>query len=228
MIYLGAVESDRASYRRAVGHLEQAVTLAQAAREPRRQAYALAMLGRVSLFRGALAAAAGQLDASIKLAEHDHWLAFLPWPQALRGEVQLARSDPAGAAELLQHAFARACQLGDPCWEAMAARGLALVAEAEGDAERAFALLADARARGGRLAEPYLWLDGYILDAQCDLGRRHGHPDTGAWVETLRTLASRSGMRELTLRSLRYGAALGREGDGAAAAVLADELAECR
>jgi hypothetical protein len=36
------------------------------------------------------------------------------------------------------------------------------------------------------------------------------------------------GMRELTLRSLRYGAALGREGDGAAAAVLADELAECR
>src|SRR5690242_7904483 len=71
------------------------------------------------------------------------------------------------------------------------------------------------RARGGRLAEPYLWLDGYILDAQCDLGRRHGHPDTGAWVETLRTLASRSGMRELTLRSLRYGAALGREGDGA-------------
>ena len=35
-------------------------------------------------------------------------------------------------------------------------------------------------------------------------------------------------MRELTLRSLRYGAALGREGDGAAADVLADELAEYR
>ena len=228
LTYLGSVESDRASYRRAASHLEQAVALAQAAREPRRQAYALAMLGRVSLFRGTLDAAAGQLDASIKLAEHDHWLAFLPWPQALRGEVQLARSDPAGAAELLQHAFARACQLGDPCWEAVAARGLALVAEAASDTERAFALLADARARGARLAEPYLWLDGYILDAQCDLGRRHGHPDTGAWVETLRTLASRSGMRELTLRSLRHGAALGREGDGAAAAVLAGELAECR
>src|SRR6185437_8159252 len=117
------------------------------------------MLGRISLFRGALDTAAGQLDASIKLAEQDHWLAFLPWPQALRGEVQLARDDAAGAAELLQHAFARACQLGD------------------------------ARARSGRLAEPYLWLDGYILDAQCELGRRHGHPDTGAWVETLRNLA---------------------------------------
>ncbi len=228
MTYLGAVESDRASYRRAAGLLERAVTLSRAAGQPRRQAYALSMLGRISLFRGALDAAAGQLDASIKLAEHDHWLAFLPWPQALRGEVQLARADPAGAAELLQHAFARACQLGDPCWEGMAARGLALVAEAKGDTGRAFALLADARVRCSRLADPYLWLDGYILDAQCDLGRRHGHPDTGAWVETLRNLASRSGMRELTLRSLQHGAALGRAGDGAAAAVLADELAGYR
>ena len=225
MTYLGSVESDRASYGRAAGLLEQAVTLSEATGEPRRQAYALSMLGRISLFRGALDTAAGQLDASIKLAEQDHWLAFLPWPQALRGEVQLARDDPAGAAELLQHAFARACQLGDPCWEGMAARGLALVAEATGDTGRAFALLADARARSGRLAEPYLWLDGYILDAQCELGRRHGHPDTGAWVETLRNLACRSGMRELTLRSLQHGAALGDAGDDAAAAVLAEELA---
>src|SRR4029077_10816961 len=187
MTYLGSVESDRASYRRAVGHLEQAVTLSQAGREPRRQAYALSMLGRISLFRGALDAAAGHLDASIKLAEDDHWLAFLPWPQALRGEGQLARGDPAGAAELLEQAFARACQLGDPCWEAMATRGLALVAEAAGETERAIAMLAGARARRRRLAEPYLWLDGYILDAQCGLGRRHDHPETGAWVETLRT-----------------------------------------
>jgi len=228
MTYLGSVESDRGSYRRAVGLLEQAVTLSRAAGEPRRQAYALSMLGRISLFRGALDTAAAQLDASIKLAEHDHWLAFLPWPQALRGEVQLARADPAGAGELLQHAFARACQLGDPCWEGMAARGLALVAEAAGDTERAFALLADARARSGRLADPYLWLDGYILDAQCELGRRHGHPDTGVWIETLRNLAGRSGMQEFTLSSLQHGAALGRAGDDAAAAALADELAAYR
>jgi hypothetical protein len=41
-------------------------------------------------------------------------------------------------------------------------------------------------------------------------------------------MASRSGMRELTLRSRQHGAALGRAGDSAAAAVLADELAEYR
>ena len=228
MSYLGAVESDRASYQRATGLLEQAVTLSRAAGEPRREAYGLSMLGRINLFRGALDVAAGQLDASIRLAERDHWLAFLPWPQALRGEIQLARADPAGAAELLQQAFARACQLGDPCWEGMSARGLALVTEAAGDTSRAFMMLSDARARASRLADPYLWLDGYILDAQCELGRRYAHPDTGAWVEAMRTLASRTGMRDLTLRSLRHGAALGNEGDAAAAAILAAEIEDSR
>jgi DNA-binding SARP family transcriptional activator len=224
MTYLGAVESDRANYRRASDLLEQAVKLSQAAGEPRRRAYGLSMLGRISLFRDALDAAAEQLDASIELAERDHWLAFLPWPQALRGEVQLARADSAGAAEFLQHAFARACQLGDPCWEGISARGLALVAEAAGDTERAFELLSDAHTRANRLADPYVWLDGHIFDAQCELGRRHGHPDTRAWVETMRNLASRTGMRELALRSLLHGAALGNEGDGAAAAMLAAEI----
>jgi DNA-binding SARP family transcriptional activator/tetratricopeptide (TPR) repeat protein len=224
LTYLGSVESDRGSYRQATGLLEQAVTLSRAAGEPRRQAFGLSMLGRINLFRGALDVAAGQLDASITLAEGDHWLAFLPWPQALRGEIQLARADPAGAAELLQHAFARACQLGDPCWEGMSARGLALVAETDGDTSRAFALLSDARARCNRLADPYVWLDGYILDAQCELGLRHGHPGTRAWVEAMQTLASRTRMRHLTLRSLLHGAALGNQGDAAAAAILAAEI----
>jgi DNA-binding SARP family transcriptional activator len=224
MTYLGAVESDRASYRNACGLLAQAVSLSQAAGEPRRQAFGLALLGRVSLFRGSLDTAAVQLDEAIELAERDHWLAFLPWPQALRGEVQLARGDPAGASESLQQAFARACQLGDPCWEGMSARGLALVAEAAGDTERAFTLLFEARARCHRLADPYVWLDGYILDAQCELGRRHGHPDTMLWVQAMQTLAARTGMKELALRSLRHGAALGSEGDAAAAAILAAEI----
>jgi hypothetical protein len=35
-------------------------------------------------------------------------------------------------------------------------------------------------------------------------------------------------MRELILRSLQHGAALGRDGDAAAAAVLADEIAGYR
>jgi hypothetical protein len=84
--------------------------------------------------------------------------------------------------------------------------------------------LSDARARSRRLADAYLWLDGYILDALCELGRRHAHPETRAWVEAMQNLASRTGMRELMLRSLRHGAALGAAGDATAAAIIAAEI----
>jgi DNA-binding SARP family transcriptional activator len=224
MTYLGCVASDRSDYDEASIKLQEAVRLSRAAADPRREAFALAMLGRVSLFRDDVDVAAEQLDASIVLAEHTHWLAFLPWPQALRGQVQLARADPAGASPLLQQAFARACQLGDPCWEGMSARGLALVAEATGDTDRAFRVLSDARVRCNRLSDPYVWLDGYILEAQCELGRRHGHPDTRRWIETLQELAARTGMRGLAARSLLHGAALGNEGDAAAAALLITDV----
>ena len=222
--YLGAVASDQGHYREALRLLRESVALSQQAGYIRRAVYGVTMLGRAHLLLGEFDTAAEHLDTALDLAGRDHWLSFLPWPQALRGEVQLARGDVGGAATLLEHAFARACRLGDPCWEGTAARGLALIADAQGDTETAFTILADARRRANRLADPYVWLDGYILDAQCTLGRRHGHPDTATWVADLRELASRSGMRELRVRSLLHGAALGRSGDAGAAQLLAAEL----
>lgn len=222
--YLGSVESDRGNYRRALELLAEATQLSRSAGDLRRETFGLSMLGRIGLLLNDLDVAADHLDASIRLAENGHWLAFIPWPQAMRGEVQLARGDADGAAEILRQGFARACQIGDPCWEGMAGRGLALVAEAEGDADHAFAMLADARMRCNRLADPYVWLDGYILDAQCDLGRRYGHPDTAIWIHRLRELSSRTGMKELEYRSLLHGAAMGSEGDRAAAVLVAAEI----
>jgi DNA-binding SARP family transcriptional activator len=222
--YLGSVASDRADYGHAVDLLEKATAAARAGGETRMEAYALSMLGRVSLLRGELDLAGEQLDASIARAELGNWLAFLPWPQALRGEALLAAGDPSGAAAALEQAFARACRLGDPCWEGMSARGLALVADATGDTERAIAILVDARARSKRLADAYVWLEAHTLDALCELGRRHGHPETRHWNETMRRIASRAGMRELTVRSLLHGAALGDEGDAAAAGTLAADI----
>ncbi|MDT7575897.1 MAG: hypothetical protein QOH17_2230 [Pseudonocardiales bacterium] len=222
--YLGSVESDRGRYGSALALLDQAHTQARAAGDLRRAAYVLSMLGRVHLLRHELDEATVQLDAAMALSQQEHWLAFLPWPQALRGEVELARGNPAAATVLLEQAFARACQLGDPCWEGMAARGLALVAAAEGDTARAFRILADARLRTNRLADPYVWLDGYILDTQCALGRRHGHPDMQRWIHQLRRLASRTGMRELTVRSLLHGAATGSADDADAARLLVADV----
>ena len=208
----------------ALALLRRGVDLSLAA-DDGRAAFGLAMLGRVHLLRGELDAAAEQLDAALALAAEAHWFSYVPWPQAMRGEVELARGEVGRAAVLLEQAFARACQLGDPCWEGMAARGLALVADAGGDTAGAFAILVDARRRTTRLADPYVWLDGYILDAQCALGLRHGHPATPDWVDRLNELASRGGMRELRLRALRHGAALGREGDAVAAELLAADVA---
>lgn len=223
-IYLGCVESDRANYLAATHLLEEALALARTAGEPRREVYALSMLGRINLLHAQLDAAAEQLDAAITLAEKDHWLAFLPWPQAFRGELQVVRGDVPGAGDLLRQAFARACLLGDPCWEGISARGLALVAEASGETERAFEIFADATNRCARLADTYVWLNVYILDARCALGLRHGHPDTRLWVDTMQSLASRTGMKELMVRSLLHGARLGNSGDAATAALLAGDI----
>jgi len=217
--YKGSAESDRAEYVNALHSLRLGITHARVAGDPRRETYATTMIGRIHLLRGDVEAAAGELHAAIELGERDRWLAFLPWPQAFLGEVELARGDVVAAESILSQAFARACQLGDPCWEGVSARGLALVADAVGDTDRAFELLAEARLRCNRLADPYVWLDAYILDAQCTLGRRHGHPDTAHWVDAMHRLSSRTAMREMTVRALLHAAALG-SGDAAAGARL--------
>ncbi|TFC18364.1 hypothetical protein E3O19_04595 [Cryobacterium algoritolerans] len=106
----------------------------------------------------------------------------------------------------------------------MAARGLALAAEAAGESERAFEILGDARIRCNRLADPNVWLEAYILDAQCELGRRHGHPDTVFWVELMGSLTSRTGMKELMVRSLLHAEALGDDSAGQTARLLGAEI----
>lgn len=224
LTYLGSVQMDRAEYDAGFSSLAAAVELARTADQPRREAFAQTILGRAHLLRGEVDGAREALRRSLELVEKDRWLAFLPWPQAWLGEAELLAGDARSAGALLDQAFARACQLGDPCWEGTSARGLALVAEAQGRTGEAFALLADARARCNRLADPYVWLDAHILDAQCLLGRRHSHPQTSEWVGAMQRLASRTEMREMTVRALVHAAALGSEEAADGAALLAASI----
>jgi DNA-binding SARP family transcriptional activator len=222
--YLGSIESDRANYNNAARLLGRGIELAQSSGNGRREAYAQSVNGRLQLLRGEFDKAVSALEASIELGQREHWLAFLPWPQALLGEVWLKQGLLDRASELLEQAFARACQVGDPCWEGASARALALLAEARGDSREAIRGLEDARLRCNRMSDTYMWLDGYILDALCDLGRRHGHPNTRMWADQLHQLAARTGMNELTVRALLHQSDLGSPGALEMARVLSTDI----
>jgi tetratricopeptide (TPR) repeat protein len=220
----GSVLSDTAHYRAAVEMLRSAEDLLEGAGDRSRGlAYALSMRGRAQMLSGELDAAADALDRSVALA-HGQWTAFLPWPLSLRAEVDLERGNVAGAAESFEHAFALGCQLGDPCWEGIAARGLGRVAIARGDVPRAIEILRDAVSRCVRLPDGYLWGKAYALDALCTVGVANHLPQTPAWVDELMDLAARTGMRELTARAHGHRARLGDRSSEVAARMLAEKI----
>ncbi|MDP9189675.1 MAG: SARP family transcriptional regulator [Actinomycetota bacterium] len=217
----GSVLSDTAHYGQASEQLRAALRLSSEARDGRQVAYILSMLGRVHLLRGDLSAAADALDESLETAEREHWAAFTPWPNALRGGVDLATGDTGAAAERYEHAYALGCQVGDPCWEGIAARGMGLVAAARGEVGKALEWLREARRRCRRLPDTYLWVEVYTLDALCSVAVAHDLPAAPAWIEELDSLAGRTGMRELAARAYLHRNGLGDDSALAAARVLA-------
>jgi DNA-binding SARP family transcriptional activator len=219
----GSVLSDTAHYAAGIAMLREAEALANGVGEVKQISYALSMLGRALLLQGDLPAATVALDRSVALAQQG-WTAFVPWPQSLRGEVDLLRGDVKAAAERFEHAFALGCQLGDPCWEGIAGRGLGRVAIEQGESQRAVDILVDAVSRSVRLPDAYLWGKAYALDALCGLAVANAMPQAPDWIEQLQGLAARSGMRELTVRSHLHRAALGDGASGAAARLLAREI----
>ncbi len=226
--YLGCVQSDRADYEPARETLNAAVEYSRMAGDRRQEAYAASLLGRLEFLLGDLDSATRILNESIELGQSDAWLAFLPWPQALLGEVQLERGDQYSASRILEQAFARACQIGDPCWEGMSGRGLALLAEARGDTKQAFVVLEDAADRCSRLSDTYIWAGAYILDTQCSLGLVHGHEQTAEWISKLYDLVTRTGMRELQVNAMIHRTRIGTEDEHNAAVNLAEDIANPR
>jgi len=226
--YLGCVQSDRADYKPARETLNAAVEYSRLAGDRRQEAYAASLLGRLDFLLGDLDSATRTLNESIELGQSDAWLAFLPWPQALLGEVHIERGDHHSASRILEQAFARACQIGDPCWEGMSGRGLALLAEARGDTKQAFAVLDDAADRCSRLSDTYIWAEAYILDTQCSLGLLHGHEQTMDWTSKLYDLVTRTGMRELQVKAMIHRTKGGGENEHRAAGNLAEDISNPR
>lgn len=201
--------SDRAYYGAAIGLLWESVAAARRCGDIRQAAWSLAILGRALLLCGQWPEAVESLDDSLALVRTEGWVAFQPFPEALRAEVALRQGDADRAVALLDHAFALGCRIGDPCWEAMAARARGLVHEAAGERAPALAWLRDATVRAVRVADPYVWMHAYCLDALADVAIADAAPDARECVTRLERLAARGDMRELVVRAALHRARLG-------------------
>ena len=205
----GMALSDRAHYEAAVELLNESIAAAKRCGDLRQVAWSLAILGRSRLLRGELEQAADALDRSLQLIGDEGWVAFQPFPEALRGEIALREGAVADAASLAAHAFALGCQLGDPCWEGFGARSLGLVHRWRGEHEAELECLRDAVNRSDRVADPYVWVKAYCLDALATASIEYGEADAVMVVSELGTLAARGDMRELLVRAAMHSARMG-------------------
>ena len=220
----GMALSDRAHYEAAITLLTESAERARACGDLRQAAWSLAILGRALILRDQLGDAVVAIDESLALVEQEGWIAFRPFPEALRAEIALRQGDPDYAGELLERAFALGCRLGDPCWEALAARAQGLVHEAAGDRPAALRCLRDATARAVRVADPYVWVHAYCLDALADVAIADAAPDARERVEQLEELAARADMREFVVRAALHRARLGDPGGVAPARLLGESI----
>jgi DNA-binding SARP family transcriptional activator len=204
--------------------LREALRLARQADVGAVETWSLTFIGRSHLLRREMADARHALHDALTAAHRMRWTAFVPLPESLLAEVDLAEGHVDDAAAAFEHAYALALQLGDPCWEGIAARGMGLVADRRGDPDAAIRWVAEARTRCTRLPDAWLWIEGYCLDALCLLVTQHRRQKAAPWIADFEALATRTGMRELVARAYLH---RGRNGDrraAEAARVLAAEV----
>ena len=220
----GMLLSDRAHYDSALLLLDESVKCAHRSGAARAAAWSLSLIGRVHLLRDELEQSTAAVEESLTIAADEHWQSFLPWPETLRGELAIRLGHYDDAEGRLAHSFALSCSLSDPCWEGAAARATALLHLGRGDSAAARDWLADARARVARVADPYQWMHGYVLDASADLAVSTGSPAARETTRSLQDLAALAGMREFTVRANAYRARLGDRGALSAARSLASNI----
>ena len=228
MAIRGAVMADEGRTADGGAMLAEASAIAAALDKPRLEAWALAFLARGQIVREEWGAARLSAGRSIEVSKTAGWIAFLPLPQSLLATVDLATGRIEQAASAFESAFALGCQIGDPCWEGVTARGIGLVCLSRGDLDAAVSWLDDARTRCVRIPDSYLWVHAYCLDALCEAAIQAATPAdmprVRAWVGDLETLAARTGMNEMLVRAQLYRAALGDGRAADAARLFADRI----
>jgi DNA-binding SARP family transcriptional activator len=205
----GMNDADRGRHGTAAALLAESAEAARQAGRGRQEAWSQGVLARSLLLAGQVQPARAAAERSITVAQRERWNAFLPWPQVLRAQclAEAGRWDEAG--EDAEHAFALACELGDPCWEGMAGRALGLLALHAGDLADAQSWLADARRRCDRVPDRYVWVSAYIGLAQLEAAARQDPGLVGPAAARLCEHAVRSDLPEFLAWALVYQAEAG-------------------
>ncbi len=218
--FAGTALTDVADHDRARRVLDDAVAGGDDAGLPPVRAMARAMRGRQRLLVGDVDGARSDLDTAYQLSVTHGLRSMAPWPASLLAEAELCLGRADDATQRLEHAYAASRQLGDPCWEAMALRGLGLVHARRGELERGIQLLEAAPTECRRLPDTYRWVEAYGLDALASVALERHLDGAAGWVRALDEVATTLGMRDLGLRAAQYRVTLGEPG--------ADELLASR
>ncbi len=152
------------------------------------------------------------IDATLDITRDERWTAFAPWPESVRADIDLEEQAVDTAKERFGHAFALACQIGDPCWEGMAARGLALTEAKSGNLEQARTWIDDAYLRCTRWPDAHQWVRASILDVTCGVAIDTNDKRAPELVERLATLTARTDLRLLVVHAQVHAARLGQPG----------------
>jgi DNA-binding SARP family transcriptional activator len=172
----GMNEADQGHHDTAITLLAESAQAAGSAGSRRQEAWSSGVMARSLLLAGKVEQARAAAERSIDICDRDRWNAFLPWPQALRAHCLVAAGQWGKARDDAEQAFALACQLGDPCWEGMAGRALALLALHAGDAAAADRWIIEARRRCDRVSDRYVWVSGFVALGHLEIAARQ-HPD---------------------------------------------------
>jgi DNA-binding SARP family transcriptional activator len=169
--YLGMCLSDRCSWIGAELALSRAVDRFDRAGDRGWQGYAEGTLARMVERSGDPERARPIADRGTEHVRAAGWTAVLPWPMLVSAGCAFASGQREVARDGFAEAFTIGAEIGDPCWESLALRGLAWVREIDGDRSGAIDMLEEALTRGRRYADVYAWARAVILTDLVELER---------------------------------------------------------
>lgn len=175
---------------------EASLEQARQAQNRRREIWSLGIGAWGQLAAGDLDTAQNWLGLCIDHVTELNWLGFRPWPLALQAELRLRLgARPDGIRDSLFETFALSCQISDPCWEAAAARAIALTYVEQGDLPLALEWLEQARRRCTRETDHYAGLLVNIYADQAELTLQSGRTEqANALARELLSLAAQTHM----------------------------------